>query len=115
MEEFHYKLLKVLQENPNLSQRQLSRKVSFSLGKTNYCIRELIKKGFIKTRNFRNSQNKVAYAYLLTSRGIEEKVHATAYFLKCKVAEYEALEEEIEQLRNEIKKGQVLANGLTKG
>ncbi len=105
MEEFHYKLLKVLQDNPDLSQRELAREVGLSLGKTNYCLRALIEKGFIKASNFRNNQNKVAYAYLLTPRGIEEKVQATAYFLKRKVAEYEALEKEIEQLRDEVKAG----------
>lgn len=115
MEEFHYKLLKVLQENPDLSQRELAREVGLSLGKTNYCMRALIEKGFVKASNFRNSQNKVAYAYLLTPRGIEEKIQATAYFLRRKVAEYEALEMEIEQLRDEVKKGRVPADGLSEG
>lgn len=115
MEEFHYKLLNVLQENPDLSQRELAREVGLSLGKTNYCMRALIEKGFVKASNFRNSQNKVAYAYLLTPRGIEEKIQATAYFLRRKVAEYEALEREIEHLRNEVKKGRVQADGLSEG
>jgi EPS-associated MarR family transcriptional regulator len=106
MDELHYKLLKTLQENPDLSQRELAREVGLSLGKTNYCLRALIEKGFIKASNFRNSQNKIAYAYLLTPRGIEEKVRATAYFLKRKVAEYEALEKEIALLRSEVNKGQ---------
>lgn len=115
MEEFHYKLLKVLQDNPDLSQRELAQKVGLSLGKTNYCLRALIEKGFIKASNFRNSQNKVAYAYLLTPRGIEEKVQATAYFLKRKVVEFEALEKEIEQLRNEVKDGHPNAKVLSEG
>jgi len=115
MEEFHYKLLKVLQDNPDLSQRELAREVGLSLGKTNYCLRALIERGFIKASNFRNSQNKVAYAYLLTPRGIEEKVQATAYFLKRKVAEYEALEKEIEQLRNEVKESRPGAKALSEG
>lgn len=115
MEEFHYKLLKVLQGNPDLSQRELAREAGLSLGKTNYCLRALIEKGFIKATNFRNSQNKVAYAYLLTPRGMEEKVRATAYFLKQKVAEYRALELEIEELRSEIKKGSPDADVLTGG
>lgn len=103
--EFHYKLLKVLQENPDLSQRELANKIGVSLGKTNYCLQALIGKGLVKAARFHNSTNKVAYAYLLTPRGIEEKMQATAYFLKRKVVEYEALEKEIEQLRNEIKSG----------
>ena len=115
MEEFHYKLLKILQDNPDLSQRELAREVGLSLGKTNYCLRALIEKGFIKASNFRNSQNKVAYAYLLTPRGIEEKIQATAYFLKRKIAEYEALETEIEQLRSEIKNSQPEVNAQPRG
>ena len=106
MEEFHYKLLKILQENPDLSQRELAQELGLSLGKTNYCLRALIEKGFIKASNFRNSKNKVAYAYLLTPRGIEERVQATAFFLRRKLAEYEALEKEIEQLRREVNNGQ---------
>jgi EPS-associated MarR family transcriptional regulator len=85
--------------------------VGLSLGKTNYCLRALIEKGFIKASNFRNSQNKVAYAYLLTPRGVEEKVHATTYFLRRKLAEYGALEKEIEQLRDEVNKSRVSADG----
>lgn len=115
MEEFHYKLLKVLQDNPDLSQRELAREVGLSLGKTNYCLRALIEKGFIKANNFRNSQNKVAYAYVLTPRGIEVRIQATAYFLKRKLAEYESLEKEIEQLRSEVRKGQSQANVQPEG
>lgn len=104
MEEIHYKLLKALQANPDLSQRALARVIGISLGKANFCLRALIEKGWVKATNFRRSTNKVAYAYFLTPRGIEERTRATAYFLRCKVAEYEELEKEIEQLRNEIKK-----------
>lgn len=114
MEEFHYKLLKVLQDNPDLSQRELAQKIGISLGKTNYCLRALIEKGWVKAASFRRSANKVAYAYLLTPRGIEERIRATAYFLKRKVSEYEALEKEIEQLRSEVKQGRVQADVLTK-
>ena len=115
MDEFHYKLLKVLQDNPDLSQRELAREIGLSLGKTNFCIRALIEKGFIKANNFRNSQNKVAYAYLLTPRGIEEKVQATAFFLRRKVAEYAELEKEIEQLRSEVKNARSEANVQIEG
>lgn len=112
MDELHYKLLKVLQDNPDLSQRELAREIGLSLGKTNYCIRALIEKGFIKASNFRNSQNKVAYAYYLTPHGIEEKIQATAFFLKRKMNEYEALEREIDLLRQEVKMGQAEASVL---
>ena len=103
MEEFHYKLLKVLQDNPDLSQRELAQKIGISLGKTNYCLRALIEKGWVKANNFRRSTNKVAYAYLLTPHGIEERARATVHFLRRKVAEHEALANEIELLRSEVK------------
>jgi len=75
--------------------------MGMSLGKANYCLNALIDKGLIKVRNFRNSQNKLAYAYLLTPKGIAAKTRLTAGFLKRKIAEYEALRVEIEQLRKE--------------
>ena len=106
MEELHYKLLRQLQANPDCSQRELARAIGVSLGKVNYCLRALIESGWVKTTNFRHGTNKVAYAYLLTPRGIEEKTRATAHFLVRKVAEHEALKKEIEQLRIEVKKGQ---------
>lgn len=107
MEDLHYKLLKVLQANPDLSQRQLAQELGVSLGKTNYCLRALIEKGWVKADNFRRSTNKVAYAYLLTPRGIDERARATVQFLRRKVAEHEALANEIEQLRDEIKQSRV--------
>lgn len=115
MEEIHYKLLKALQTNPDLSQRELARGAGISLGKANYCLRALIEKGWVKASNFRHSTNKVAYVYLLTPRGIEEKTRATAYFLRHKIAEYEQLEKEIEQLRSEVKKGYMPAMAPTEG
>ena len=102
MDELHYKLLKILQDNPDLNQRELAREVGISLGKTNYCLRALIEKGWVKAASFRRSSNKLAYAYLLTPSGVEEKVKATVYFLRRKMAEYQALEKEIEQLRGAV-------------
>lgn len=113
MEETHYKLLKALQTNPDLNQRELALAIGISLGKVNFCLRALIEKGWVKATNFRRSTNKMAYAYLLTPRGIEEKTRATAYFLRRKVAEYEELEKEIEQLRNEVKKGRTPVDAPT--
>jgi len=98
----HYKLLKLLEAQPQLSQRQLSLELGVSLGKVNFCIKALIDKGFIKATNFRNNKNKLAYMYLLTPRGIEEKVAITVRFFKWKMQEYEALQAEIEQLRREV-------------
>jgi EPS-associated MarR family transcriptional regulator len=106
MEERHYKLLQVLQESPDISQRELARRVGVSVGKTNYCLKALIEKGLVKAASFGRSENKVAYAYLLTPRGVEEKFAATKEFLRRKQAEYVALEREIEQLRVEVKAGQ---------
>ena len=115
MEELHYKLLKVLQANPDCSQRDLARATGVSLGKVNYCLWALIENGWVKATNFRRSTNKIAYAYLLTPRGIEEKTRATAHFLGLKVAEHEALAHEIKQLRDEVKQGQIQANVSTDG
>jgi EPS-associated MarR family transcriptional regulator len=100
-EEVRYRLLKLLEPNPHLSQREVAKELGISLGKVNYCLRALSDKGWIKAANFKNSRNKSAYMYLLTPRGIEEKTRVTARFLQRKVREYEALRTEIEQLRNE--------------
>jgi len=107
MEDLHYKLLKLLQTNPDLSQRRLAQELDISLGKTNYCLRALIEKGWVKANNFRRSTNKVAYAYLLTPHGIEARARATVQFLKRKVAEHEALANEIELLRDEVKQSRI--------
>lgn len=101
-EETSYKLLKLLEERPNLSQRDLARMMGISLGKVNYCLKALVGKGMVKARNFYNSNNKSAYAYLLTAKGIEEKAEITMRFLKRKLTEYEELQHEIEELRKEV-------------
>ena len=98
-----YRLLKLLQENPELSQRQLAGELGVSVGKVNFCLRALLDRGLVKVRNFRNSDNKAAYAYYLTPKGAKEKVRATMGFLKRRLAEYEGLEREIEELRREVR------------
>jgi EPS-associated MarR family transcriptional regulator len=100
-DEIHYKLLKHLEASPNISQRELAQAMGVSVGKTNYCVRALIEKGWIKTRNFKNSNHKIAYAYVLTPKGLREKAKITTRFLKHKVREYELLKSEIEQLQRE--------------
>jgi EPS-associated MarR family transcriptional regulator len=100
-EEVRYKLLTLLGPNPQLSQRELARELGMSLGKVNFCVRALMDRGWIKAANFKNSRNKIAYMYLLTPRGLEEKARVTARFLQIKVREYEALKVEIEQIRTE--------------
>lgn len=101
-QESHYKLLKALENNPSISQRELSNTLGMSLGKINYCLKALIDKGLIKARNFRNSQNKLAYAYVLTPRGLKSKAEVTVAFLKRKQDEIKAIQAEIEQLRREV-------------
>lgn len=106
-DEYRYKILKLLEANPEISQRGLAGELGISLGRVNYCIQALVEKGLVKANNFRNSKNKKGYAYLLTPRGIEEKARITVQFLKIKVAEHEELKKEIKNLRQEA--GQVLA------
>jgi EPS-associated MarR family transcriptional regulator len=101
-EESHLQVLRLLQTNPRVNQRGLADALGISLGKTNYCLKALMSKGLIKVQNFRSSDNKLAYAYLLTPSGMAEKSKLTAKFLKRKLAEYESLQAEIEQLKTEI-------------
>ena len=101
-DEYRYKILRLLEADPQMSQRDLARELGVSLGKTNYCLRALMETGLIKANNFKNNRNKKAYMYFLTPRGIAEKARATANFLERKVAEYEALQREIEHLRREV-------------
>jgi EPS-associated MarR family transcriptional regulator len=100
-DEYRAKILKRLEQDPEISQRALALELGVSLGKANYCLRALVEKGFIKANNFKNSRNKKAYAYLLTKKGIAEKTRATSRFLELKVREYEALQREIEALKQE--------------
>jgi EPS-associated MarR family transcriptional regulator len=109
-EESHLKVLRLLESNPSMNQRALSEALGVSLGKTNYCIKALLDKGFIKMQNFRNNQNKLAYAYLLTPAGLEEKACITARFLKYKVQEYERLRVEIVELQRETEQKSLLDN-----
>jgi len=96
-----FEILKSLEKNPALSQRQLSADLGVSLGKVNFCLKALIGKGCLKVSDFRNSKNKRAYAYLLTPLGMEEKARMTLLFLQYKVQEYERLHNEIEVLKSE--------------
>ena len=102
-EEVHYRLLKLLAEQPDASQRQLAAALGVSLGKANYCLGALLEKGWVKATNFKNSRNKLAYTYLLTPSGIDAKARIAVRFLKRKVDEYEALKIEIHQLTAEVR------------
>jgi EPS-associated MarR family transcriptional regulator len=97
----HYQLLKYIQDNPQITQRELAQKTGVSLGKINYCLRALIDKGLLKATDFKNSRNRKAYAYKLTPGGIREKLRLTSRYLKLKLKEYEALKAEIEELMEE--------------
>lgn len=101
-DEYRYKILRLLEADPQMSQRDIARELGISLGKANYCLRALMQTGLIKANNFKNNRNKKAYMYFLTPRGITEKARATARFLEFKMAEYEALQREIEHLRQEV-------------
>jgi len=102
-DEYRYKILKRLESNPEISQRELANELGVSLGRANYCMQALIEKGLVKAKNFKNSQNKKAYMYYLTPKGIEAKASITLTFLKNKMAEYQALKTEIEHLEYEAK------------
>lgn len=104
-DDIKYKILKSLEDNPQQSQRELSRSVGVSLGKINYCLKALIETGLVKAKNFHSNPQKSAYMYLLTPRGAEEKARVTVRFLKRKVEEYENLGREIERLHTESENG----------
>ncbi len=97
-----YLVLKKLEANPHLTQRKLSKELGLSLGKTNYIINALIDKGWLKLNNFKRSDKKLGYSYLLTTQGITEKAILAQKFLKRKSEEYNRLKEEIENLRKEL-------------
>jgi EPS-associated MarR family transcriptional regulator len=100
-DEIRYKLMRLLQANPEMSQRDVARELDISVGKVNYSLRALVGRGWVKVNNFRDSDNKLAYKYLLTPRGIEAKARLTVRFLRAKMDEYETLKMEIEQIRRD--------------
>jgi EPS-associated MarR family transcriptional regulator len=110
-DDIQYKLMRALEVNPEMSQRDIARLLGVSLGKVNYCLRALMRKGWIKVTNFKNCQNKAAYMYLLTPRGMEQKAELAVRFLRDKLREYEALRVEIEQMRKEAEQFQESASG----
>ncbi|TPE54299.1 MarR family EPS-associated transcriptional regulator [Maribrevibacterium harenarium] len=101
-EEYRYKILKELEADPQLSQRELAKRLGISLGKANYCLKALMEKGLVKAENFKNNPQKSGYLYLLTLHGLEEKAVLTKRFLKRKIKEHEELTAEIEMLRREV-------------
>lgn len=100
-DEYRYKILKLIEANPAISQRELAAELGVSLGKVNFCIKALVEVGLIKATNFRNNKNKLAYMYLLTPAGIEKKATVTLSFLKSKIEQFNQLQQEIEKLKQE--------------
>ena len=105
-------LLKLLHAEPQMSQRDLAQAMGVSLGKANYCLNALMEKGLVKLERFRANPDKRQYAYLLTPAGMKEKTRITMAFLRNKVAEYEALEKEIEQLRGDLENRRIQSAAL---
>ena len=101
-EDTNFRLMKILEANPNLSQREMGKQLGLSFGGINYCLNALIAKGLVKIENFSHNQNKFGYVYLLTPSGIAEKAALTSVFLKRKMEEYEALKVEIAALKSEM-------------
>jgi EPS-associated MarR family transcriptional regulator len=95
--------MRLLEARPDLSQRELSRALGLSLGKTHYVLHALLDKGLVKIQNFRRNDNKLAYAYLLTPKGVKAKLQLTRRFLARKEAEFERLQTTIAQLRHEVR------------
>ena len=106
-QEIRYRLLNLLADEPQLRQLDMARKMGISVGKVNFCISELAKKGLIKVNRFKSAKNKVPYSYMLTPRGIEEKGRITVRFLKRKIEEYEEIKCQIGVLTEEVEE-----NGL---
>lgn len=100
-EDTNFRVMRLLQENPDLTQRELAEKLGVSVGGLNYCLKALMEKGMVKMQNFTHSKNKFGYVYVLTPRGIAEKAKLTSNFLKRKMEEYEALKAEIDILKSE--------------
>ena len=101
-EERQLDALRLLEKKPEMTQRELAEALGVSLGATNYCLKALVERGWVKLENFQRNPDKLGYLYLLTPMGISAKATLTAQFLKRKLAEYEALEAEIERLQNEV-------------
>jgi EPS-associated MarR family transcriptional regulator len=104
-EDVRFRVLRLLQENPEMSQRDIASAVGISVGGVHYCLNALIDKGMVKLGNFSAAEDKRRYAYILTPKGLSEKAALTSRFLKRKMEEYEALKEEIDTLQNERELG----------
>ncbi len=100
-EDTYFRVMRILQENPDLTQRELAQRLGISVGGLNYCLKALMGKGLVQMKNFANSKNKFGYVYVLTPRGVAERAAITHRFIQRKMQEYEALRAEIEALQSE--------------
>lgn len=98
----YFRVLRMLQDNPDMTQREIAEKLGISTSGLNYCLKALIDKGWVKMQNFSQSKNKFGYIYVLTPQGLAEKMALTSKFLKRKMQEYDALRVEIETLKSEV-------------
>src|SRR3954454_17975508 len=103
-DEYRYRILKLLENNPTASQRDIARELGVSLGRVNYCLQALVEKGLIKINNFRENESKRAYLYYLTPKGMKEKARVTVRFLSSKLDEYESLKREVAELQREAER-----------
>lgn len=102
-EDTYFRVMRILDEKPQITQRELAEQLGVSVSGLNYCLKALMQKGWVKMQNFSHNPNKMGYAYLLTPTGMAQKAALTSSFLKRKMQEYEALRAEIEALQSEIK------------
>lgn len=113
-EETRLRILRVLEQNPELSQRELAKSLGVSLGKVNYCLKALVEVGWVKAGNFVRSSNKVKYVYVLTPVGVKQKAALTINFLELKQRQFDSLRKEIDQLEQEVKNKRLKNFGGTK-
>ena len=104
-EDTSLRVMRILQANPDITQRELAQQLGISVGGLNYCLKALVEKGWVKMKNFAHSKNKFGYVYVLTPSGMAEKAALTGRFLQRKINEYEALRAEIEELKSEAQTG----------
>ena len=107
-EDTHFRIMRILQENPDLTQRELAEKLGISVGGLNYCLKALMEKGLVKMKKFATSKNKFGYVYVLTPNGMAEKAAITHRFLQRKMDQYDALRKEIEKLNLELKEADLI-------
>jgi len=101
-EDTSLRVMRILQANPDITQRELAQQLGISVGGLNYCLKALVEKGWVKIKNFAHSKNKFGYVYVLTPSGMAEKATLTGRFLQRKMNEYDALQQEIDTLKKEF-------------